>query len=673
MNQLVSRPTNALSGSLFAMVFFFVAGLSPTAWGDEGEVQDKLKQLSLEELMQVEVPTVYGASKHVQKTSEAPSSVSVVEQTEIKQFGYRTLADILRGVRGMYVSYDRNYGYIGVRGFNRPGDFGGRVLVLVDGQRLNEPIFDSAFNVTDFILDVDLIDRVEVIRGPGSSLYGNNGFFAVINVITRKGGGINGAEVSGELMSYDTYKGRITYGKQFTNGVEMVLSGTYFDSAGPERLYFQEFDSPSSNNGIAERMDRDQFQSGFGRFSWRDFTLEGAYVERDKRVPTGSFQTTFNDPRYHTIDTRSYVFLNFAHQFEDETLVSARISYDDYHYDADYPYSPVLNRDEVFSEGWQIEAQASRPLGEKNRLTIGAEYRDDFRLAQRNLDIDPFVVYLDTRRATDRYAIFAQDEFSILTNLVLNAGIRYDSFSTFGETWNPRVALIYSPVVGTTFKMLYGEAFRAPNAAELFYENAQQKSNPSLQPETIRSYEFVYEQRLPWRVQFTASAYYNEINNLIAQQTDPLDGLIYYGNVDQVEAEGLEFELERRSASGFLARASYALQHAELMPSGDGLSNSPQHLAKLNLIAPLWPEKVFAGLEWQYSSSVGTLAGNRARDFWIVNATLFSMKLLKNLEASVSVYNVFDRHYAYPGAEEHLQDVIYQDGRNFRLKLTYRF
>src|SRR5207245_6889213 len=150
-------------------------------------------------------------------------------------------------------SYDRNYSYLGIRGFN-VGYFytrNNRVLLLVDRHRINNGLTDGAAIGTDFILDVDLIERVEIIRGPGSSLYGNNAFFGVINVITRKGrdmAGIGG-EVSGEVASLDTYKGRVTYGNRFTNGLEMLLSGTIYDSEGHDRLFYKEFDQPAHNNG----------------------------------------------------------------------------------------------------------------------------------------------------------------------------------------------------------------------------------------------------------------------------------------------------------------------------------------------------------------------------------------------------------------------------------------
>ena len=118
---------------------------------------------------------------------EAPASVTIINKDEIKKYGYRNLADILRSVRGFFVTNDRNYQYLGVRGFNRPGDYNTRILLLVDGHRLNDGLYDQAPIGYDFPVDIDLIDRVEVIRGPSSSIYGTNAFFAVVNVITRNG------------------------------------------------------------------------------------------------------------------------------------------------------------------------------------------------------------------------------------------------------------------------------------------------------------------------------------------------------------------------------------------------------------------------------------------------------------------------------------------------------
>ena len=125
----------------------------------------QLLNLSLNELSEIKIDTVYAASKVTEKVTDAPSSVTIVGRDEIQRFGYRTLSDIIRSVRSFDVTYDRAYSYTGVRGFTSLGDYGSRTLLLIDGHRMNDPIFDTAAVGTEALLDVDLIERVEFIRG----------------------------------------------------------------------------------------------------------------------------------------------------------------------------------------------------------------------------------------------------------------------------------------------------------------------------------------------------------------------------------------------------------------------------------------------------------------------------------------------------------------------------
>src|SRR5689334_10592849 len=124
---------------------------------------DELSGKSLEALLDVPVDSVEGAARHTQRLTEAPASVTVITANEIETFGWRTLADVLKSVRGFYVTYDRNYSYVGVRAFGRPTDYNNRVLVMVDGRRLNDSIYDGAYIGTDFPLDLSTVDRVEVV------------------------------------------------------------------------------------------------------------------------------------------------------------------------------------------------------------------------------------------------------------------------------------------------------------------------------------------------------------------------------------------------------------------------------------------------------------------------------------------------------------------------------
>jgi outer membrane receptor for ferrienterochelin and colicins len=665
--------------SLAVVLVILIISLMSPSINQSAALPADLADLSLEDLMRV---TVYSASKFEQKTSEAPSSVTIITASEIEKYGYRTLADILRSVRSFYTTYDRNYSYLGIRGFARPGDYNSRALLLVDGVRINDGIYNTAAIGTDFILDVDLVDRVEVIRGPGSSLYGSNAFFAVINIITKKGEQIKGIEVSADAGSFDTYRGRVTYGNKVRENIEMLLSATYYDSNGDKDLYYPEFDAPETNNGIAENSDIDRFHSFFGRASFYDFTLEGAFVKRKKLIPTASFETFFNDTRNATTDQSAFIDLKYVHTYASDWNVLARITYSQNNYDGRYVYDYaeegdeepyiVANKDYADSAWWGTEAQVSKKFFDKHRLILGGEYRDSFRQHQGNYDED---VYLDSEEDSTVWGVYAQDEFPIMSNLILNAGIRHDHYSTFGGSTNPRLALVYSPLEQTILKVLYGKAFRAPSAYELYYHDGyiRQKPNPDLDPETIQTYELILEQRIGEHLLATINGFYYKIEDLINGEIDSSDNLITYKNVQEVEAKGIELELQGQWLNGLGGRLSYSYQLCEDSKTDKILTNSPKHLAKLAVTIPLYEKKLFLGIEEYYMSERKTIGRNHVDESFITNVTLFSHQLFRTLKVSASLYNLFDERYSDPASVEHLQDSIEQDGRSFRFKVTYTF
>lgn len=649
----------------FALLLFSQASTISAPAQDAPVLEKKepdIFEISLDDLRKL---SVIGASKREQLVTQAPSSVTIVTEDEVKKYGYRTLADILQSVQGLHVSYDRGHYFLGTRGFNR-GDFNSRVLVLVDGHRVNNNLSDGGAIGTEFILDADLIDRVEIIRGAGSVLYGNNAFFGVINVITKRGGSLGTGEISGEVASFDTYKGRITYGNKFKNDIELLLSGSLYDSEGKERRFFKEFNSPAMHSGIAERADREDYKSVFGNLSWRDFTLQSAFINRDKTDPTAPFDTAFNDPRTHAIEERSYVNLNYEHKFPDVVDVTGLVYYDRYDFDGSYLYDvpkTQINREVQAGEWWGTELKLSREFFEKLRLTLGGEYRDDFRQERRNFyEDDPGHLLASVHRDTSSHGVYLQGDLEMLKNLRLNAGARYDQYGKQDPAYNPRVALIYNPFEKSTIKAIYGTAFRAPNFFELIDPRFQ-----DIQPETITSYELVYEQQITKQLQSSVSTFYNQIDDAIT-----LNGGRFQ-NLSGAEAKGIELGLDGQWMSGWRGRMSYTLQETEDSVTGKRLTDSPVHLGKFNLSAPLWKDKIFASVEFQYTSARTTLAGTEASGFGVVNFTLFSQHIVKGLDFSASVYNLLDKDYGDPATPFHRQDILPRDGRTFRAKLTYRF
>src|SRR3984885_8456067 len=193
--------------------------LAPSA----AEAQQPLPEMSLEELMRLDAGRVFGASERLQPVTEAPASVSFITAEDIARYGYRTLADILRGVRGMYVTDDRNFSYLGTRGFGNPGDYNSRVLLLVNGHRVNDNVYGQAEIGAEFGIDPAMFERVEIIRGPASSLYGNSAFFAVVNVITKSGAALGGAPLPVEGGTLGTQLPRGSFGRRYDTGLDVAV------------------------------------------------------------------------------------------------------------------------------------------------------------------------------------------------------------------------------------------------------------------------------------------------------------------------------------------------------------------------------------------------------------------------------------------------------------------
>jgi outer membrane receptor for ferrienterochelin and colicins len=630
--------------------------------------------MSIEQLM--EIP-VYAASKHEQRTADAPSSVTIVPAQDIRSYGWRTLADLLRSVPGLYVSHSRSYGLLGVRGFGRPNDFGGRTLLLVNGHRLNDALYDTAATLNDFILDLDVIDRVEIVRGPGSALYGNNAFFAVVNVITRIPIQVNGTEVSADYGAYDAFRGRVTHGAVHGK-TEMLISASGFWSEGDRRIYVPSYDAPETNHGVVQDGDGEWARSLFVSVRQGAYALQGGYVGRDKDVPLPAYGTVFGRPR-NTFDGRGFGEVRWEAPVSDDVTALVRLYYDWYEYRGKYWYDGAeegepqrlfLNRDRSVNEALGGEVQARWQASRRQGIAMGAEYRYDFRNLMRNYDdLNPRVHYLDIDPAIRSYAFYAQDEYRLLTNLTFTAGVRYDNFDTFGDTINPRLACVYSPFRSMTLKFLFGRAFRAPNVNEFYYEDdgLTSKVNPDLKPEKVTTYELVCEQRFGPRWRGSVAGFYNHVDDLINAVEDPADGLYYSDNIDQAEARGLEFSADGQMTDRIRLRASYTLTDTEDKATGEPLSNSPRHLAKFNATSPLWSDRLMAGVEAQYVGDREDDEGESADDLWLVNLTVFTRRIANVWELSASVYNVFDTRYCEPGA---LADA---EGRTFRVKATCRF
>jgi iron complex outermembrane receptor protein len=641
------------------------------------QAQSRLPDLRLEDLMDLDSGQVFGASERLQPAIEAPASVSFITAKEIARYGYRTLAEILSAVRGMYVVNDRNYSVIGTRGFALPGDYNSRILLLINGHRVNDNVYGQAEIGAEFGLDPAMIERVEIIRGPASSLYGDSAFFAVVNVMTRTGASLGGGSIVLETGTLGARLARVAAGHAFANGVNVAVSGTYEGSDGVGRLYFPAFDTPATNGGVAEGLDGERAGQFYARLDFSGLIVTGAYGSRRRDVPTASFGTLFNeqDAREQTTDRHTMVDAQYGRSFGG-TRLTIRGSFDRFTFDGTYPFAggsdgaPLVGVNTAVGTRWSVGSGLTRSFKGWNTLRAGVEFIDNVHQDQSARYLDPAVSFLDSHRSTLQHAVYVQNEIRLARRVIVTAGLRYDGYEEFHRV-TPRAALIVLPSSMQSVKYLYGSAFRAPNAFELnttfFGERVA-----DLRPESIDTHEVVWERYVNDWLRTSVSGYWYKAEQLITFVPDASSFLgLTYINQGAVKAKGLEVEAQMRVGGESQAWISYALQSAVDQDTFTRLPNSPRHMAKARFSVPGPLARSFVSVEGQYLSSRATLAGPDVSAASRINITVVQ-PIGRAWELTGSVRNIFDSRSLDPVSTQHLQDAIAQNGRTARIGLRWR-
>lgn len=633
---------------------------------------EDLTELPLEALLNI---TVSAASKYEQKSSEAPSSVTVITAEDIRAHGWRDLSQALASLRGVYITNDRTYEFIGTRGFGLPGDFNTRVLLKIDGYRMNDAIYDQAPIGHDFPLDMDLVERIEYAPGPGSVLDGSNAFFGVINVITKKGKAVNGAQVAMNLDSQNTREGRLTYGKRFENDADILLSATGYRSDNNDDLHFTgdtTLFQPASVN--VRNNDDGRDKELFAKLTLpTGLTLQSVYGDRHKQVPSGQYGEAFNDRRTYVEDRHYFLQATYEQALDKDLSVKARLYGGSYWYTGSYvflsaPNTPYRALDKDKGSLWGTELNLHYSGLANHNMIAGLEYNN--RYSQQLDYVDDLGGSQDLDVSSFNYGLFLQDDWAFMPDWHANLGVRLDQNNINGHRISPRAALIHDISKNTTVKAIYGEAFRSPNSYELYYgiTGYNQIANPSLKPETISNFELALEQNTG-NTRWLASVYHYTLKDL-SLQVDNGSGFLQFQNSPTIDANGLELEVERRFNNGINLRTSYALQKVESV----NLANSPRHNAKVIMSMPLFARQALLGLEGQYiSSRISQEGAATTRPEVLVNLNLSTDKLIPKVDLSFGIHNLFNRHNEQPASTDISQLVNRQDGRIINLKAVYNF
>jgi iron complex outermembrane receptor protein len=630
-----------------------------------------LTDLTLEQLGELKVTS---ASMHDQKLEDAPASITVITAEEIRKFGYRTLAEALSWVRGFYATSDYSYTAIGIRGFSLPG-YETRYIVMINGHDVADNIVESTFVGNDFPLDLDLVERIEIVRGPSSALYGSNGMLATINVITKRPRDVHGTAIRMETGSLGERKMEASTSVALGQKANLLVSASVFNNAGAHQLYISELDTAQTNFGRAIDMDGEKGYHAFADLTWGNWEALAVAGDRVKIQPVSWGDTVFNDRGTRVEDSRGFFELSYARDLPGDRTLTWRTSYDAYRYRGIYHYAVDDGvedyREHDYGDWIGSKFTYRLPDSKTGHLTLGTDVRIDLRALQNAFDVMPRQNQLLLVDRRDRYAgVFAQQEWELGRHWQMNLGLRFDRSWLKGNAVSPRAAVIYKPSTKTDLKLMYGRGFRHPSSYDMFYNDGlTQIGNPSLRSETTDTYELDIEHTFTRRLRASASAYHYLVNNLVEQVFTPA-GLIQCVNADRVRADGVSMEMVLQLPARIDLVSSLEFQRS-VFGTGTVLPNSPGQVGKLHLSMPLWRDRLTLSAGLQALGQRSTYAG--ATVPWVIlpEAGVSTKPLVAGLQFSAGVKNLSNSFYRDPAGLTPTVDSVIGSGRTFYLNVTW--
>jgi outer membrane receptor for ferrienterochelin and colicins len=620
-------------------------------------------------------PKVGAASKQALSVDQAPASVTVLTREELVGFGYQTLAEALQAVRGVFLTDDRIYSYIGLRGFSPPGDLNTRLLVLWDGHRMNDVWAGQGFVGRDFEVDLSDVERIEVVRGPASILYGTGAVFGVINVVPRKRldrdrhvEALAGAgdQDGGKVRATASLGGEGRSLKVSAAG--MLANGAPSTDLGPE--------------GTVQGLDGERALGASVVGQAGGFTLLGRINQRRKQVPTGPFGAMVGVPGTEYTDARGFAELRYEKAFERVTL-SARASYDGSRYRGwfarlDDGGQRVRTTDSGGADWFGGELRTDIALFDGNRLSAAFEGNVQL-VAQQGTGL-PAEAY--TRVLLSGTLL---DEWQLGSRVFVQAGLRVDKYFDLA-TWalSPRGAVVARPYDGGVTKLVVGQAFRAPTVYELqFSDNnaTHRKPDQPQQPELITTFEAEHAHDITPELRVMAAGYYNLLDRLIVLQQDeastprcgsgdaPVQCVVYANTAQRLSAGGGEAAVRWQPGRFTLVNATYSF----VMLGGQGADAVayPQHLASLKALVPVKGGVLRLSGQVTYQSARRAADGSRTGEALLLNAGLQGE--YGPLRYFAGVRNLLDQRVLLPVSTESGFGKVQQYGRTLYVELAASF
>jgi len=676
--------------SLVAL-FLSLGGTVSTLASPPGDIADNPFAMSLEQLMQVEIT---GATLTEKSLKNVPAAVTVFTREEIRRLGMDYLYELLNLVPGYQsqrysdLSTGSNYSSRG----RRQGANSREVLLLLDGRPMNDPRTGGPASGTR--VPLGQIERVEIIRGPGSAIYGSNAFTGVINVITvhdeNQASLTTGTDNLQQGELHLSQKSGDWFARLFAHGVH---------EGGQDYIVHDTFSASSITTSDPARGGDFDLAIGHGetqlsllhrRIKTEDFytfeLLSNGFNSGDSRDTLLTLEHSWN----WRPDFTTHMLLGHR---ETKVMLNSQITAAGELSAMSYPASgePLLAESSVKSEAQYCKLDNSWTLDNNSSIQGGLEWRhedetearayNNFDLAEftglLNGEIAPPISYygdfnhftqIGSEEDRNVLGLYGQYQRPLWQQAELTVGVRYDKYSDIKGVFSPRMAVVQQLTTIHGLKLLYGEAFRSPTQAETgLLNNPLQVGNPDLEHETIQTWDLIWMAQ--WqKLGLNLGWFHNRIQDPIAQEI--VNNVNTYTNLNEEEtSQGLEMEASLQISAPWLLRATFtrmtelpasALREADTF--GSMMINYEKNAWNFNLIGIYHGEREM-------------LSGNTILsldDYWLLNSKL-CYQYNKNWQLFIRAKNLLDEDYQTTAQDDSLVEGISNRGRELGVGATWKF
>jgi outer membrane receptor protein involved in Fe transport len=610
--------------------------------------------------LRVSSATKAGAAERVPETA---AQVTIVTAEELQAFGHRTLADIVENTPESFVGGERTYPILGLRGVARAGDFNTRVLLLLDGHVINEPWNNYAPGGTDLPLDFSQVERVEVLAGPVSALYGSNALFGAIQVVTREptarsaGGALtagSGSYGRGAAWYGDGGRGPIPW--------SLLVSGTGLHSEG-ESLRHDDL-------GTEKGTDWDRSGSLLVRATRGPIRVLAYGRARRHGTIAGAFGSRFDDDRSFTEDLHGLLDVSWTAVERERSALRLRAYGDAYRFADLYRYDPAPVLHDRASAMWGgVEAVVTHRT-QRHRLiasledsagevTQNAFERGDSDTTAPDPDAPPNSIPADRRRF-HLVRGTVHDAIAVRENVKLEAGLYAEYHDLYGFAVAPRAGVVAQAPAALTLKALYGRGFRSPSIYERYYDDGVAVAgNDELSAETADVFELGIEKTLGTGVDTFVSAFHGVYRDLMVLETrdvDPDPGVTdlrgQFVNAGLARSSGATVAFQLRRGGWIAWVDATAFEHEEDRDESTATQGAPEWVAHAMGIVPFGDRLTFAARASGVGSRTSREPGRHLAPYVVADLSM-QVALTGGFSGRVSGANLLGAEALQPASEEY--------------------